>query len=128
MVAKATEVGAAARAGDAPDVLRAARDLLADAGWCQHAEARDARGHPVYPMAAEACAFSASGAIYRASTFDGTPERRQLYERAVALLGEEAKTAPTAWNDSAGRTRTDVVTAFDRALARIQAQVPSARR
>ena len=97
-------------------ILAGARALLEAGGWCQGAEARDGSGRPVHPQSDRAVAWSASGAIYRASGFDGTPEVRQQYERAVWRLAETVGAHPSKWNDTPGRDRQDVLAALDRAL------------
>jgi hypothetical protein len=97
-------------------ILAGARAWLAARGWCQGAEARDASGRPVHPQSDRAVAWSASGAIYRASGFDGTPEVRQRYERAVWRLAQSVSAHPSKWNDTPGRDKPDVLAALDRAL------------
>jgi hypothetical protein len=106
-----------APAENALAVLLSARRLLAHTAFCQHAEAKDAVGRPVHPLSPDAQAFSASGAVYRASAFDGSPERRQLLERACAWLAEAVGAPLLRWNDQTGRTQDQVLAAFDAAAA-----------
>jgi hypothetical protein len=93
-------------------VLRAARALLETRPWCQGAEARDLQGRPAHPAAMGARAWSVSGAVYRATGFDGTPERRTLYQRALTRLAEVVGTPLLAWNDAPDRRVSEVLAAL----------------
>jgi hypothetical protein len=62
-------------------------------------------------------AWSVSGAIYAASDFDGSPERRRLYQAAIAAAGHEVAGPLSAWNDARGRTKAEVLAVLDRAIA-----------
>lgn len=106
-----------APAENACAVLQSARQLLAQTAFCQHAEAKDAAQRPVHPLSQNAHAFSASGALYRASAFDGSPERRQLLQQATTWLAEAVGAPLLRWNDQVGRTRDQILAAFDVAIA-----------
>jgi hypothetical protein len=113
-----------ARALTAP-VLRVATELVAR-GWAQHAESRDAAHHPIHPASPAAASWSVTGAIYRAVHFDGTPERRALYEDAVRAVAALVGTALGRWNDAPERTQAEVVAALDRAATIAGATRPEA--
>lgn len=99
----------------AVDALRAARTYL-ERGWCQRAEARDGDGRPAHPDSPQARSWSLTGAIYAASRFDGSPERRVVHETAVAMLAEVLGAGPAAWNDTPGRTWTQTLAALETVL------------
>lgn len=106
-------------------VLEIARSLLDRCGWCQRAEAVDASGHPRHPMDPRAVRWSASGAIYLASGFDGSAERRRVYQEAVTRLAAVIAAPPSAWNDTAGRRREEVLAALERAADACTPNVPA---
>ena len=93
-------------------ILQAAGATLAAGRWCQGAEARDEQGHPAHPLAATARTFSMTGALYRASGFDGTPERRQIYQAAVSSVAAGLDLPISKWNDSPGRRLDQVLEAI----------------
>jgi hypothetical protein len=81
-------------------------------GWCQNAEAKDRQGNPVHPSSTLAKSFSVTGAIYRASKFDGSPESRKKYELAVKTVLLKTKEPWLKWHDSPDRTLEDIVRLF----------------
>lgn len=87
-------------------VLRAARELLVTAGWCQLGYTRDG-------------CFCSEGAINRVTSG---------FAHVGNLAGRDAKSALESvvgrppgmlipWNDRRDRTQADVLAAFDRAIA-----------
>jgi CBS-domain-containing membrane protein len=111
---------------DIRERLTEARAVLAQRGWSQGSEARDAHGAPCHPGWLGARSWSVTGAIYRASGFDGTPEKRRRYEQAASRLTHTVAQPITRWNDAGGRTRADVLAAFDAAIfgIRVDGQAP----
>jgi CBS-domain-containing membrane protein len=97
------------------DALRQARALV-DRGWCQFAEALDASGRPAHPTSLQAQSWSITGATYVGVHFDGSPEKRAIYESGVAMLGEVLGAPPGRWNDTPGRTREQALAALDEVL------------
>lgn len=104
----------------APDILRAARALIAEpASWTQHTSARNRTGAPTHPRYAGAVCWCAIGAVVAV-----TPNRRKQLA-ALRLLGQPAATGEfflSVWNDSPERTHAEVLAAFDRAIVLAEAQ------
>lgn len=86
-----------------------ARKLIAR-GWCQGMLACDEYGYvPVHDD--RATAFCAAGAL------DRTTESVALLEVCLRALGRAADVVSvTAWNDAGGRTKKQVLAAFDKAI------------
>ena len=104
------------------ELLDSARTLI-ERGWCQHAMARDRDNLGVEPSSAEACAWSASGAVLAAwSKTCPWPDSLDLddvfhpFEHANLALAGSVPAATDEWNDARGRTREQVLRAFDRAV------------
>lgn len=93
-------------------ILATARNMLAGQGaWTQGAEARESDGRPTHPTSDRAVAWSDTGAIYAASGYDGSPERRQGLVAALVRYGK-----PHGWNDEPTREVRHVMSAFDDAI------------
>ncbi len=89
-----------------------ARDLI-ERGWCQNSPALSGTGRAVEPTSAHARRWSALGALvaaYRSSAPHETLARSAfaLARRALARRAGDLIT----WNDEPGRTRTEVLAAF----------------
>jgi len=97
-------------------ILTNARAFIAK-GWCQGKSALDGDGNPIdatHPQAVRFCIFGA---------FDATGI---ILEDPVIELFKEASGLPpdrplTGWNDEPGRTQSEVLEAFDRAIAKANA-------
>jgi hypothetical protein len=106
-------------------MMREARRLV-KSGWCQGAHARDRAGLEVPSWSEEARSWSLLGALlsswHRQDSQDDADVVSQLAEahalgEATEVLGELVGTAALdRWNDSAKRTKKDVVAAMDGAL------------
>ena len=115
-------MGGAGRYVTAKQILAGARELVYQ-GWCQGVDARDARGERCAPWHRDARSWSVLGALVASEGND--PDVRAHSSAAVAELGQavallaEAAGIRTlqAWNDEPGRTRDEVLAAFDKALA-----------
>lgn len=96
----------------ASEVLRKAKGVLEDRGWCQKAfSAADGGDCPV-------CAWGAIN-VARAGAPDawmGSASARLFFEDAVDGEGI------ASWNDHRGRSRGEVIAAFDRAIALAEAE------
>lgn len=101
------------------EILREARGYI-ERGWTQGAFARDGDGHKVAFEHPAAGCFCALGAIERAEGGDtsyASGQRARFSLRAVIgsnLIGE--------WNDAPERTKEEVLSAFSRAIAIVEAR------
>lgn len=98
--------------------LLAARTLIDCEGWTQEDYARDSEGQCVDYTDPNAVCFCALGAVYVSNSNsdvrawvnghlqDVIPPSRYVHE----------------WNDAHGRTKEEVLAAFDRAIAKIEAE------
>jgi hypothetical protein len=113
----------------ASEILSSARSLIID-GWCQRADARDARGREVTPWSPEARAWSVLGALVGADGVGRPPPGVmpivELGEAIVALGDAGATHSLESWNDAEHRTRAEVIALFDRALALVATEAPVA--
>jgi hypothetical protein len=99
---------------------------LVQSGWCQGAHARDRAGLEVHSWSEEARSWSLLGALlsswHRQDSQGDADVVAQLAEahalgEATEVLGEAVGTAALdRWNDSAQRTKKDVVAVMDVAL------------
>lgn len=81
-------------------------------GWCQLADARDKDGVWTWPTRPTARAWCAYGALIQAYPADADSENA-----AFNLMCRAIRTRSiTRWNDKKGRTKTQVLAAFDRAI------------
>lgn len=98
---------------EAVAALRKARDLLAHSGWVQGMMASDGFWE-VSCEAPQALCFCASGAVFRVAP-------REVAYAALTLLELGAGTGSIVpWNDALGRTKAEVIQAFDKALRTYQ--------
>jgi len=97
-------------------VLAEARRLISEVGWTQDAMAR-AAGLLIDPMAPNADCFCSVGAIKRASgdTSDSAIGHHGAWEALSRTTNSESV---MEWNDTPGRTKEEVLAAFDRAIAK----------
>jgi hypothetical protein len=111
-------------------MLMEARGLLLR-GWSQGAQARDRRGHIVNAWSDDAASWSLVGALLAswhrhddrldADFVAHSAEAEGLAEASKALGKTTGTAAMDPWNDAAERTRSEVITAVDRALALLEA-------
>ncbi len=97
--------------------LLAARTLIDVEGWCQNSCASDGNG-PVNLGSDEAKCFCAFGAMYRVT--DG----RKPFYNAEAAMEQTIGACVPSWNDAPGRTKAQVLKAFDKAIARLEKEAP----
>lgn len=80
-------------------------------GWTQYAAARDAAGHPIepeHPAATCWCAYGAIRAAYSGvAIIDAFDRLRKVINGSSAVLH-----AIHSWNDTASRTRAEVIAAL----------------
>jgi hypothetical protein len=83
--------------------------VLVEQGWCQGTEARDASGRATDVRAADATSWSLLGALQATTVLDPSTELQDVGD-AVAALAELIMDPSLAdWNDSAARTKIEVV-------------------
>ena len=100
------------------DILRHARGLI-EQGWTQGAFARDADGHGVNHRNSRAVCFCGVGAIRRAA--DDLRMPRRLTAAAWKVLDDvcpDQELLAMGWQDEPGRTQSEVLAMFDRAIER----------
>jgi len=91
--------------------LQGARDLLAESGWTQGKMASDGLWEVPYYSPKATC-YCASGAVFRVAS-------REVAYAALTLLETGAGTgAIVPWNDESGRTKAEVIQAFDLAIVK----------
>jgi hypothetical protein len=82
-------------------------------GWCQGSVAQDNDGRVVGPRSSDARRWSMLGALL--ASWEGGPVDE--LGQAVTSLHRSTEQSPLeVWNDRPGRTQSDVVTAFERAI------------
>jgi hypothetical protein len=101
------------------DLLSNARRLI-DRGWTQHADARADDDRPVQPWDARAASWSLLGALVAAveeaaTTYGERVAFSELARTCILLADTLDSDSLKQWNDSRGRTRTDVLAALDQA-------------
>lgn len=115
-------------------MLRQARRLIAEVGWCQKSWAQFSTPPKVENLTApEACAFCLSGALYRAEhdVASGIAKTDNVYRVGVGghvafnTVLEVLRDRPDGmtvigWNDVRGRTREEVVSILDEAIGRLE--------
>ncbi|MDX6399877.1 MAG: hypothetical protein QOF27_483 [Gaiellaceae bacterium] len=83
--------------------------VLVEKGWCQGADARDARGRATRVGAADAAAWSLLGALQATTAADPETELQDIGV-AVSALAELINDPSLAhWNDSESRTKLEVL-------------------
>lgn len=101
---------------DVADILeRAAVRLSKPGAWTQGSYARTVRGHRIGPCCGPAVCWCAEGALIAES--DSDEAARQALEATLPPPPEGARTIPH-WNDTAGRTQSEVVQALRDAAAK----------
>lgn len=97
------------------EVLGEARRLIAEVGWTQLAYARDGHRCGVAFDSSNAVCFCVEGALMRAGFPDveSISAGRKLMQRALAV---DTHGAAMTWNDAHGRTKKEVLAAFDKAI------------
>jgi hypothetical protein len=93
-------------------MMTAARERVVT-GWCQGAVAQDKDGHAVGPGSSEARRWSILGALL--ASWDGV-RVEELGQAVTSMLTSTEQSPLEVWNDRPGRTQTDVVAAFERAI------------
>lgn len=101
---------------DVVAVLRRARALV-KRGWCQGAFAETADGDVCDQYSRSAASWCALGAIFVA----GGAYAREAREAFRGAISRRECTSITAWNDSADRTKPQVLRAFTKAIAKAEA-------
>ena len=105
------------RVGNTLAVLAFARDLVGDEQrWCKGAFARSWWNVPVRMRSGMARRYCALGAIMRAGY-----ELRLRIDDAHAALEWQLNAQVQNWNDDPARTHSEVMTAFDAAIAAVAA-------
>lgn len=99
-------------------LLRQARALLVEKGWCQRHPALDGNGFSVETINDRAVAFCTMGAVMRVSTLAGSHYvfNPGLFTRLEEELPEDWLCIPS-WNDCIERTKDEVLALYDRAIA-----------
>jgi hypothetical protein len=82
-------------------------------GWCQGTVAQDEDGRAVAPESSDARRWSILGALL--ASWNGGPVG-DLRQAVTSLLAATERLPLEVWNDRPGRTQTDVVGAFERAI------------
>lgn len=97
------------------DILDKAADLIEPEGaWTQGSYARTAKSYPITPLSDNAVAFCGVGAIKRAAgTTDDSPAQSFVREQ----WGDDLSRF-VAFNDTPGRTQSEVITALREAAAK----------
>jgi hypothetical protein len=99
-------------------VLQAARWIIQNVGWCQNTFFKNKKGNHIYDISSAlktgnvGCAC-ASGAIKLVQTNESLREDARLSLHKVV----DYPSVPI-WNDTPGRTKEEVLEAFDKAIAR----------
>ena len=99
------------------DLLNKARKLIETPDrWCQGDFARDEKGESVITVSPEACKWCMIGALEKAAdtlSLDSSLAYSDAREFLSVAVGESIL---SWWNDIEGRTHTEVLQAFDRAI------------
>jgi hypothetical protein len=103
------------------EVLKEARAKIA-IGWTQGPPAVNANGLSVDPMSPDACKWCGLGAIYAVSKNLNI----ELWDEADAFISGQARIAGDAgivhFNEKPGRTQSEVVELFSKAIERAEAE------
>jgi hypothetical protein len=83
--------------------------VLVEQGWCQGTEARDAHGGVTAVDSAEARSWSLLGALQATTVADPSIDLRQIGDAVAALAELIMDPSLASWNDSAARTKLEVV-------------------
>lgn len=107
------------------DILRSARALITEReDWCQGTESIDRNGLECSPFSQDSVCWCATGAILH--IVDDLPRSIAAFKALAALLpsdsGKTAENVIAHWNDAPERTHAEVLAAFDRTIAKLEAQ------
>jgi hypothetical protein len=83
--------------------------VLVEKGWCQGAEARDARGLATDVGAADAAAWSLLGALQATTAADPSTDLQDIGDAVSALAEVIVDPSLANWNDSEARTKLEVL-------------------
>ena len=103
-----------------------AYEVIEQNDWCQGASAMDASGKATHALSPKAVAFCAIGAmkkayhVNRCQTIDDVLIAQHNYRCLRQCLVDDVGLDITAWNDTPGRTKDEVVDVLKRAEARFQ--------
>jgi hypothetical protein len=90
------------------ELLHNARELV-EQGWCQGAEARDARGAETDVASSSAAAWSLLGALQATTVSDPSTQLQDVGDAVAALAELIADPSLADWNDSEVRTKLEVL-------------------
>jgi hypothetical protein len=99
------------------ELLKTARSVLADSGWCKHDLAQDEDGRSCTPASKRAVSFCVYGALMKGSVLLGeAAPRGGAFDSVVRRLNDAAYIDFVHFNDSIARKKQDVLDLFDRAI------------
>lgn len=99
-------------------ILSLARQFIVS-GWCQKNQAVNSRDVRVCYASSEACKFCPIGAIARAVFDLGLKESE--YQYALVYLRKVLGVPTiTSWNDDQDRTQAEVLSGFEKAIAKLE--------
>lgn len=103
-------------------ILRNARSVLANNGWCQGALARNKYRHEVDPTSKSAAKFCAFGAVHAAAGVKADASWDNEFDQACGFLRDALPDEYAYWrsvdsfNDKKTTKKDDVLDLFDRAI------------
>jgi hypothetical protein len=102
------------------NILRRTRDLV-DKGWNQHDSCLRADGSACGIMSEQACSFCLDGALMRSRfdlglNYEDYQLATKAVRKAVSPMDGRGLYSHIYWNDVAGRTKEEVLTAIDTAI------------
>jgi hypothetical protein len=104
-------------------ILTKARDLIANVGWGKGARALRADGLYTSPRAADVARFCAIGAIDAGAEGYPFDVQQEATFHVVKTLNPDlplTRALPLwAWNDAPGRSKQEVLEAFDKSIANL---------
>jgi len=83
--------------------------VLVERGWCQGTEARDASGRATDVVSDDAAAWSLLGALQATTVSDPSTELQDIGDAVAALAELILDPSLANWNDSAARTKLEVL-------------------
>ncbi|HEV7564932.1 MAG TPA: hypothetical protein VGO31_03115 [Microbacteriaceae bacterium] len=89
--------------------------VLVEKGWCQGAEARDARGTETNVVAPDAAAWSLLGALQATTAADPSTGLQDIGDALAALAELIMDPSLANWNDSEARTKLEVLSVLKHA-------------
>lgn len=104
------------------DILKTARQLLAEKGWTQFSYARDANSNMCDPTSPNAACYCSLGALQAAARVPEHECRTPELEEALTLLysGLPSHESVVHFNDSVLRKREEVLELFSKAIAKAE--------